>query len=141
MGYASPPTAGTQSELAAAIALAQRIVGVLSSGVHRGQRERQIQDSIEKALLAADVAGVRREFSLWPKNRPDFFIADCVVNEVKMRASSGEVLWQLGRYAEGERVRAIVIATPRFSSLSRMPRAVHQVPIFPVALRGPGLSL
>lgn len=141
----SPSTSGGQRDpvviAGSAVAVARRIEAALQSYVHRGQREKQIQDSIEYVLRRADFASVQREFRLSAKDRPDFLIDDRVVIEVKMRASSSAVLWQLGRYALDDRVEAIVVATPRFSTLSGLPREIHRVPVFPVALRGPGLSL
>lgn len=58
-----------------------------------------------------------------------------------MRASGSAVLSQLARYAAHDRVKALVVATPRLSSLSGMPAVILGKPVRMVALPGPGLSL
>ena len=62
-----------------------------------------------------------------------------MVIEVKLKASGSAVLSQLARYASDRRVEAIVVATPRLSSLSGMPAEILGVPVRVVALSGPGL--
>lgn len=125
---------------ASALELAEQVVDVLRAHVHRGQREVQIQDSIERVLSAAGLY-VEREFRLSAEDRPDFFIGNRVVVEVKMRAGGSEVLWQLARYASHDRVQAIVVASPRFSTLAGIPAEIHRTPVRVVGLPGPGLRL
>lgn len=85
--------------------------------------------------------GVEREFVLSKQDRPDFLIDGCVAIEVKMRASGSAVLSQLARYATHRRVKAIVVATPRLTSLAGMPAEILGVAVRVVATPGPGLSL
>ena len=47
----------------------------------------------------------------------------------------------MARYASDRRVEAIVVATPRLSSLAGMPSEILGVPVRMVALPGPGLAL
>lgn len=124
-----------------AIAVADLVVSTLQSYIHRGDREVQIQDGIERVLARAGGFQVQREFRLSPKDRPDFLVDGQVVIEVKMRASGNAVLFQLGRYATHRRVRAIVVATPRLTSLGGIPGEIHGVPVRIAALQGGGLSL
>lgn len=120
--------------------LADRIVAALSGRIYRAAREVALQDGIEQ-VLRENRFRVEREFRLSPRDRPDFLIEGCVAVEVKMRARGSAVLSQLARYASHRRVRAIVVATPRLSSLSGMPGEILGVPVRGVALPGPGLSL
>jgi hypothetical protein len=120
------------------VQIAERVVAALSDRVYRAARERALQDAIEAVLCGAGFR-VEREFRLNDRDRPDFLVDECVAVEVKMRASGSAVLSQLARYAAHDRVRAIVVATPRLSSLAGMPVEILGVAVRPVALSGPGL--
>ena len=99
-----------------------------------------MQDGIEIVLGGCGFR-VEREFRLSERDRPDFLVEGCVAVEVKMRASGSAVLSQLARYANHRRVKAIVVATPRLSSLAGMPAEILGVPVRGAALPGPGLTL
>ncbi|WP_036473980.1 hypothetical protein [Mycobacterium intracellulare] len=122
------------------MAIADHIVAVLGRRIYRAAREIALQDGIEQVLQEHDFR-VEREFRLTQRDRPDFLVDGCVALEVKMRASGSSVLAQLARYAAHERVGALVVATPRLSSLSGMPAEIFGVPVRMVALPGPGLVL
>ncbi len=124
----------------AAVRVANRVVAALGERVYRAARERELQDGIETVLREHDFR-VEREFRLSDRDRPDFLIDGSVAVEVKMRASGAAVLSQLARYASDRRVEAIVVATPRLSSLAGMPSEILGVPVRMVALPGPGLAL
>ncbi|OKH81408.1 hypothetical protein EB73_29305 [Mycobacterium sp. SWH-M3] len=123
-----------------AVAIAERIVAPLRSRVYRAAREIALQDGIEQ-VLRENRFRVEREFRLNKRDRPDFLVNGCVAVEVKMRASGSAVLSQLARYATDRRVKALVVATPRLSSLSGIPAEILGVPVRVVALPGSGLSL
>ncbi len=123
-----------------AVAVADHVVAVLGRRIYRAARETALQDGIEQ-VLQEHAFRVDREFRLSSCDRPDFLIDGYVVVEVKMRASGSSVLAQLARYASHERVKALVVATPRLSSLSGMPAEIFGVPVRVVALPGPGLAL
>lgn len=123
-----------------AVAIADHVVAVLGRRVYRAAREIALQDGIEAVLREHDFR-VEREFRLNKRDRPDFLVGGCVAVEVKMRASGSAVLSQLARYAAHDRVKALVVATPRLSSLSGMPAVILGKPVRMVALPGPGLSL
>lgn len=118
--------------------VADRVVATLGDRVYRWVREFDVQDGIETVLREH---GFRftREFRLSGRDRPDFLVNGSVVIEVKLKASGSAVLSQLARYASDRRVEAIVVATPRLSSLSGMPAEILGVPVRVVALSGPGL--
>ncbi|QNJ90026.1 hypothetical protein HZU40_00045 (plasmid) [Mycolicibacterium fluoranthenivorans] len=120
------------------VQIAERVVVALSDHVYRAARERAFQDAIETVLRGRGFR-VEREFRLSDRDRPDFLVDRCVAVEVKMRAGGSAVLSQLARYAAHDRVRAIVVATPRLSSLAGMPEEILGVAVRPVALSGPGL--
>ena len=136
----SAPHYATQDTAADAAAIADHIVAVLGRRIYRAAREIALQDGIEQVLQEHDFR-VEREFRLTQRDRPDFLVDGCVALEVKMRASGSSVLAQLARYAAHERVGALVVATPRLSSLSGMPAEIFGVPVRMVALPGPGLVL
>lgn len=122
------------------MAIAERIVAALGARVYRAAREIALQDGIEQ-VLRENRFRVEREFRLNKRDRPDFLINGCVAVEVKMRASGSAVLSQLARYATDRSVKALVVATPRLSSLSGIPAEILGVPVRVVALPGSGLSL
>lgn len=127
-------------DVRAAVTVADRVVAALGERIYRAPRERELQDGIE-IVLCENGFRVEREFRLNKRDRPDFLVNGCVAVEVKMRASGSAVLSQLARYATDRRVKALVVATPRLSSLSGMPAEILGVPVRVVALRGSGLSL
>jgi hypothetical protein len=135
----SAPQRAPRATLDAAV-IADHVVAVLGRRVYRAAREIALQDGIETVLREHDFR-VAREFQLDKRDRPDFLIDGCVAIEVKMRASGSPVLSQLARYAAHDRVKALVVATPRLSSLSGMPAVILGKPVRMVALPGPGLSL
>ena len=135
----SIPSPGQPTTGQRPVQIAESVVAALSDHVYRAARERALQDAIEQVLRGAGFR-VEREFRLGDRDRPDVLVARCVAVEVKMRASGSAVLSQLARYAAHDRVRAIVVATPRLSSLAGMPEEILGVAVRPVALTGPGLS-
>lgn len=73
--------------------------------------EKAAQAQIAEALTAAGLA-FEREARLSPRDRPDFlFPVPGLVLEVKLRARKMDIWRQLARYAEHERVRAIILAS------------------------------
>lgn len=134
----SPPSPGQPTAGPRPVQIAEHAAAALSGHVYRAARERALQDAIEAVLRGAGLR-VEREFRLSARDRPDFLVERCVAVEVKMRASGSAVLAQLARYAAHDRVHAIVVATPRLSSLTGMPDEILGVAVRPVALRGAGL--
>lgn len=118
--------------------LAAEVLEALQGRIYGGRVETQIQDRVAAALGAAGLV-FERECRLSERDRPDFLVGGRVVVEVKLKTPRSVVLRQLGRYAEHDRVEAIVLASTSFSTLRNMRLMIHQVPVYPAVLRGLGL--
>lgn len=123
-----------------AMAVAERVTKLLESYIHRGAREVEIHDSIKQVLTLGKVR-FEHEYQLSGRDRPDFFVEGLVVIEVKRNAATDGVVLQLGRYAEHLQVRALIIATPKSTSLVGLPDEILGTPLYHAALPGPGLTL
>lgn len=123
-----------------AVSVAERVVALLESYIHRGARETHIHDSIKQVLQMGAVR-FEHECRLSEKDRPDFFVEGLVAIEVKMNAAKDDVVLQLGRYANLPQVRALIIATPKSTSLVGLPDEIFGTPLYQAALPGPGLTL
>lgn len=134
----STDTTHTGERQAQAGVLAAEVVGALQGRIYGGRCETQIQDRVGAALEAAGLV-FERECRLSERDRPDFLVGGRVVVEVKLKTPRSVVLRQLGRYAEHDRVEAIVLASTSFSTLRNMRLMIHQVPVYPAVLRGLGL--
>lgn len=130
---------GAVASEASPVVIAERVVAVLGERIYRASREVELQNGVELVLREAGFS-VEREFRLSAQERPDFLVQGCVAVELKMRASGSAVLSQLVRYANHRKVRALVVATPRLSSLSGMPAEILGKPVRVAALPGPGLT-
>ncbi|SLC73459.1 hypothetical protein [Mycobacteroides abscessus] len=117
----------------------QRVVRVLRDHIFVGD-EKRIQGRIETIFVEAGL-GFEREFQLCERDRPDFFVGGRIVVEVKLKTPRSRVLRQLGRYAEHEKVEAIVLASPSFTTLQGMRLSIHGVPVYPAILHGAGLTI
>lgn len=115
-----------------------RLVQTLNGYRHRGVNEKDIQASVER-VLAHGGWKFQREHSLSAHDRPDFFVEGGIVVEVKMKASRSFVLMQLGRYAVHSDVRALVLASPRFTVVAGLPQMMYGKPLAGVHLPGVGL--
>lgn len=123
-----------------AVGVAERVVALLESYIHRGARETHIHDSIKQVLQMGAVQ-FKHECWLSEKDRPDFFVEGLVAIEVKMNAAKDDVVLQLGRYASLPQVRALIIATPKSTSLVGLPNEIFGTPLYQAGLPGPGLTL
>lgn len=143
-GLASPVNAAVQQREARmdriAVSVAERVVALLESYIHRGARETHIHDSIKQVLKMGAVR-FKHECQLSEKDRPDFFVEGLVAIEVKMNAAKDDVVLQLGRYANLPQVRALIIATPKSTSLVGLPNEILGTPLYHAGLPGPGLTL
>lgn len=120
--------------------LVDRVLAALSTRNYRGHSEKEIQGQVDAALAAAALV-VEREVRLDDRDRPDFVVGGQVVVEVKLKTPRSVVVRQLGRYAEHDRVQAIVLASTSFTTLRNMRMTIHQVPVFPSILHGYGLLI
>jgi hypothetical protein len=73
--------------------------------------ELEIQVAIGQLLQTAGIPA-QREFRLSEKDRLDFFI-DGLVIEVKIGGSAADVMRQVARYAEHEKVQGVLLVTTK----------------------------
>lgn len=124
----------------AVLGLVDRVLAALGTRNYRGRAEKEVQDQVSAALAAAALV-VEREVRLNDRDRPDFVVGGQVVVEVKLKTPRSVVVRQLGRYAEHDRVAAIVLASTSFTTLRNMRMTIHGVPVFPAILHGCGLLI
>lgn len=72
--------------------------------------EKVTQASIEELLTFKGIE-FNREFRLSDADIPDFFLADGICIEVKVRGQRKSIYRQLARYAAHEQVKGIILAT------------------------------
>lgn len=116
-----------------------KVVRVLRDHIFVGD-EKRIQGRIETIFAGAGLE-FEREFRLSERDRPDFFVGGRIAVEVKLKTPRRLVLRQLGRYAEHDKVEAIVLASTSFTTLQGMGLIIHGVPVYPAILHGAGLTI
>lgn len=88
----------------------EQIVAALRSRSYLAASEHELHEGIASSLAAAGIA-FEREVRLDARSRVDFLTGDGIGIEVKVAGSVHSVVRQLARYAEHDRVRALVLAT------------------------------
>lgn len=120
-------------------AAARTVADHLGRHTYRWTTEHDLQQGIG-AVLAQGFEHCRAEAAISPKDRPDFLVyaEDCTVAvEVKVRGSFALILRQLGRYAQHDRVDALVLAAGRRTLLPGMPTTLLGKPVISVLTRAP----
>jgi hypothetical protein len=74
--------------------------------------ERDLQEGISQALQMTHWS-VQREYPLTRESRLDFLVEGGIVIEVKIASSAAEVMRQVARYAEHEKVAGVLLITSR----------------------------
>lgn len=115
------------------------IVAVIVSSI-QGHRfnyanEDQLQEGLA-AMLAGEGFDVEREVRLSGRDRIDLLVGDVGI-EVKVAGQAGRVLAQLTRYAEHDRIGALVLVTTRVSHDA--PPRINGKPVALVSLVSAGL--
>ncbi len=87
--------------------------------------EEALQAQVEKALKSANIP-YQREFSLSPKDRPDFMVRSTVI-EIKIAHSAAAIHRQLIRYAEHGAVAGLVLMSLR--PVTGLPPLIYGKPI------------
>lgn len=134
------PSAEAVSEpIDQARAAARAVADHLNRFTYRWTAERDLQLGIGD-VLAKGFEHCRAEVAISAKDRPDFLVyaLGCTVAvEVKVRGSHAAILRQLGRYAEHDRLDAIVLAAGRRTLLPGMPTTLFGKPLVTVLTRNP----
>lgn len=141
------PTAVPRPPRAAVRSVIDGVARLLGQRIWKGSSERMIQDAIALVLDAHHIPGphvayrVEREYMLGPKERVDFALVlaeempDVIALEVKLAPPALEVARQIQRYAQHERVGAIVLAATSARVAMSMPAELQGVSVFPLLLR------
>jgi hypothetical protein len=92
--------------------------------------ELELQAGLWNALFSLGIA-VKREYRLSDRDRLDFFIEGIAV-EVKTDGSAADVMRQVSRYAESEKVQGILLVTAKArhilpASFNGKPLLVHSL--------------
>lgn len=87
------------------------IIKLLSTKRFIVNDEKELQKSIEDVFKASGVQ-YQREFTLDPKNRPDFFINGIAI-EIKIKGSAKKIYRQCERYCQFDNVKALLLITNR----------------------------
>jgi hypothetical protein len=90
---------------------AAQIAKLIASKRYSFDSEDMLQELIGAVLLEAGIEATR-EVRINSKDRLDF-LAGSVAIEVKIKGSRAEVLTQIHRYAQSERISAIVLVTTK----------------------------
>lgn len=107
-------------------------VGLLRcAGVWRDEAE--LHERIHRAL--DELGPVEREVRLDAHDRIDFLTASGIGVEVKVDGSLSEVTRQLHRYAQHDRIRALVLATTKAKHIP-VPRELSGKPVCVVHMTG-----
>lgn len=96
--------------------------------------EKELQTALADALGRAGLV-FQREVVLSPRDRVDFLLEPGVVVEVKIDGGLSDLTRQLYRYAQLERVQALVVVTSR-ARLVNVPGTMNGKPALVVELRG-----
>lgn len=112
----------------------ERLRDLLRGWRFRTYSEAALQAGIAQAL---DTAGVvyEREVILSPRSRPDFLVGGIAI-EVKVDGSALAAIRQALRYAQHERVTAVLIVTTRARHQAEMPDELLGKPVRVVHLVG-----
>lgn len=112
----------------------QDLASMISSYRYTFSSESELQEQIAGVLDASGVPN-ERELALGPKDRLDFLVTGDIAVEVKIASSRSEVLRQLHRYAQSERIAGIVLVTNRARHI-QMPDSLNGKPVRVASLLG-----
>lgn len=88
------------------------LAATISSRRFRVASEADLQVGVER-ILKEEGETFEREAIMSKKDRIDFLLADRIGIELKIAGSTSDVIRQLMRYAENERVAALLLVTTR----------------------------
>lgn len=105
---------------------------LLAASIFHFDDEATLQEGIAEALNSAQIS-FEREVELGPGDRIDFMAGDVGI-EVKIEGSYSNVSRQLLRYAQHDRVQAIVLATARTQLATQVPTTMNDKPVHVASL-------
>ena len=97
-----------------------QIANLISSRRYSFDDEATLQKQIASVLIEANVVATR-EVRINPHDRLDFLTEDAIAIEVKIHGTRPQVLTQLHRYAQSERVNSIILVTRKARHLGMPP--------------------
>lgn len=102
------------------------LTALLGRYTYRSSCEADLQLAISSVLSKEEVSFLREPI-LSPRDRPDFLVGDVVI-EIKVDGSAPQVVRQLHRYAQLEKVAQILLVTTRQKHLC-MPTELSGKPL------------
>lgn len=114
--------------------LSNRITVALAANTYRFATEDELQRGIAAALTNAEIP-FEREVRLGLPDRIDFLCGDVGI-EVKIGGGISALTRQLSRYADSERIAALVVVTSRNQHRVQLPRRINDKPIAVVVVGG-----
>lgn len=94
--------------------------------------ENELANVVERLFEEANV-DYEREVRLSSRDRVDFLV-DRVAIELKVEGSASQIIRQLDRYAQSDRVDHLVLVTTRRKHMLLMPDALHGKPVSVVCM-------
>lgn len=113
-------------EVLSADMLRKRIESELQFGTHSS--EYGYQDEFERWVKKYWLGQSQREVVLSTEDRVDFLVEGIAV-EIKVKCPANQVLRQLSRYAQHERVREILLLSVTRAPLQKLPRELNGKPV------------
>lgn len=114
--------------------MSEEVIKALSGVRFCGSSEDELQAGLAEILDAAGIEH-KREVPLTGRDRIDFLTADGVGIEVKVKGGLQELTRQIHRYAQSERVTAIVVVSTKLQH-ARLPAELNGKPVASVHVGG-----
>lgn len=112
----------------------QRLHDAIEPYHYAATHEKELQQAIGQVLIERGF-GFEREVRLTPEDVVDFVIAPGIGMEVKMDGGLSALTRQLHRYAQSDKICALLLVTT-LSRLANLPLSLSGKPLDVVCLRG-----
>ncbi len=134
----TPSTAAVPGDPATIAAQLAAVVAGLTRTRFRYVDEIELHAGIAAMLneIGVPTGPEHREVVLSPRDRIDFLLASGIGIEVKVAGRPGDVWRQLRRYAESDRVRALLLITTRARHVTGVPTSLNDKTMAFHVLRG-----
>ena len=108
--------------------LVQHLRHKVTTGYLKISNESDLQDQLYRVFQNESWAEFKREIKLSDQDRIDFLDEESGIGiEVKVRGNANEILKQLERYAQSDKVKVLILATATFMGL---PENINGKPIY-----------